>query len=98
MQEPGAMASAASLASAGDASSVEASVPASASAPTVIGIFTALKPPPGAGLNTSIFSVPADARYDAGIVAVSCVAETNSVGIPCASIAAEDDARKLDPV
>jgi len=31
-----------------------------------------------------------DARYDAGIVAESCVGETKSVGIPCASITADD--------
>src|SRR5262249_42812649 len=41
---------------------------------------------------------PGAERYDAGTVAESSVAETKSVGMPCASIATDEDAMKLEPV
>src|ERR1700733_9747006 len=43
-------------------------------------------------------SVPAVPRYDAGIAALSCVDEMKLVEIPCAPMAADEDAMKLVPV
>jgi hypothetical protein len=53
---------------------IDASVGDGFVAPTV-NVFVPLVPPPGAGLLTAICTVPALARYDAGTIASSCVAE-----------------------
>jgi len=65
--------------------------------PTVTATVVAVNPPPGDGLKTPMPSVPAVARYDAGMFALSCVGETYFVGIPCEPITTDDDGMKFVP-